>query len=106
MAPELAKARQIPVVDGPVVALAFASIMPNELEDALKAEDKRAELTLWKAHQAAALAVKASTSASFFNRTSLLWLQQVQERVPAEYLCTHQDINKLMAAAEFSAMPN
>lgn len=74
----------------------------NYLKDAVKAEGKRVEQTLQKAHQMAAWAVKASTTASFFTRTTLLWLRQMQEKIPAGDIHTHQDINKLLAAAEFS----
>lgn len=70
--------------------------MPTEPEDALRAEDKRAELTLRKAHQVAAWAVKAPMTASFFNKASLLWLWQMQKRVPAVDTCTHQNINNLV----------
>lgn len=54
-------------------------------------------------HQVAAWAIKGSTVASFFNITSLLWLKQLQDRVPMGDTRTHQDLNKLQAALEFSA---
>lgn len=72
MGQDLSKALHVPEMDAPVAALAAPSIMANAPEEALRAEDKRAERSLRKALQAAAWAVKASTAASFFNRASLL----------------------------------
>lgn len=100
--PDLTEALQT-LIDRPVVALASSTITSNDMEDALKTEDRTAELMLRKAHQADAWAVKMAIVASFFNRTALLWLRQMQAKVPAGDLRTHQDINKLIVAAEFSA---
>lgn len=61
------------------------------------------ELTFRKTHQAAARAVKAATSTSFFTTASLLWLRQLQERLPPDDIRLHQDVNKLVAAVEYSA---
>lgn len=89
-------------MDIPVVALQTSSTIPGEPEESLKPEDRRTEQTLQKTHQAAACTVCASTTASFFNRASLLWLRQMKKRIPATEVKTHQDINKLMAADQFS----
>lgn len=69
----------------------------------LKPEDKKADLTLQQGHQAAAWAVRASTAVSFFTRSSLFWLQQLQERIPATCSRAHQDLNKIVAAIQFSS---
>ncbi|XP_070806291.1 uncharacterized protein [Pituophis catenifer annectens] len=101
MAQDFMETLDPPTVDDPVVALAPSTLLSND--DALKPEDKRGEYALRNMHQAAAWAIKASTAASFFNRASLLWLRQMQARVPPSDLHLHQDINKLIAAMEFSA---
>lgn len=93
MGPDLTKALQMSVVDAPVAALAAPSAMAGTLEDAFWAEDKRAKQSLRKAHQAAAWTIKGSTATSFFNRASLLWLRQLQERIPAGDTRSRQDIN-------------
>lgn len=59
----------MPEVDEPVMALASPSATLVEAEEMLKPDDRKLELVLWKAHQAAAWGIKA---ASFFTRTSLL----------------------------------
>lgn len=82
VAADLSEALQIHTVDKPVAALTSVALLPANAIDYLKADDKKAELTLCKAHQVAAWAVKATMSASFFNRASLLWLCQMQERIP------------------------
>lgn len=103
MAPDLSQALQVPVVDGPIVTLAPPSVMTDTPEDALRPEDRRIEQSLRKAHQSAAWAVKASTAASFFNQASLMWLIQLQDKIPVVDVRAHQDLNKLSATLEFSA---
>lgn len=44
-----------------------------------------------------------ATSASFFNRASLFWLKQLQDRLPPSNTRTHQDLNKIVMALEYSA---
>ncbi|XP_070605563.1 lamina-associated polypeptide 2-like isoform X2 [Erythrolamprus reginae] len=101
--PNLRAALEIPTIDGPVVSLASPKFTSGDTDDALKEQDRGSEVTLRKVHQAAAWAVKSALAASFFNRTSLLWLEQLQSRIPDTDLCTFEDIKKLVAAAEFSA---
>ncbi|XP_026558728.1 cleavage stimulation factor subunit 2 isoform X7 [Pseudonaja textilis] len=100
---ELSQALQPPAVDAPVAALMASTVLPADPADDLKGEDKKAETTHRRTHQAAAWAIKAANAASFFNRTTLLWLHQMQARVPPDDVRTHQDLNKLIVAAEFSA---
>lgn len=90
-------------MDGPIVSLVTTSVMMDAPEEALRPEDRRAEQSLKKAHQSAAWAAKASISASFFNQASLLWLRQLQDKIPMVDVRVHQDLNKLSAALEFSA---
>lgn len=94
---------QVPSVDSPVVALASSFPVTGPAEESLKPEDKRAERSLIKGHQASAWAVQASSAASFFNRATILWLKQLQERLPASDSRSHQDLNKILVAVEFSA---
>lgn len=68
---------------------------PGDLEETLKVEDKRAEQTLQRDYQANAWAIKASRVASIFTRASLIWLHQIEDRILAGDVRTHQDINKL-----------
>lgn len=63
---------QVPPVHPPVAALGSPAIVPSNVSDGLKAEDCKAEMILCKMKEAAALALRASTAASFFNRTSLV----------------------------------
>lgn len=99
---EFANTLQVPTVDSPVVALSAPSVLTGPPEEVLPPVDKRFEQSLVKAHQSAAWSIKASTVASFFNRASLLWLQQLQEWLPATDMRSQQDLNKIVAALEFS----
>ncbi|XP_032076117.1 lamina-associated polypeptide 2-like [Thamnophis elegans] len=101
--PELETLLQFPTVDAPIAALASPALIPSEISEGLKAEDRKAESVIRKTHQAAAWALRSATAASFFNRTSLVWLRQLQERLDPEELRLHQDVTKLIAALEFSA---
>ncbi|XP_060542718.1 ligand-dependent nuclear receptor corepressor-like protein isoform X7 [Pantherophis guttatus] len=94
---------QVPMVDPPIVALTDYSHPTGAPEDSLRPEDKRAEKTLLKGHQTTAWSIQASTSASFFNWAALLWLKQLQARLPLSDARSHQDLNKIAAALEYSA---
>lgn len=102
-APNLQDMLQLPSVDTPVAQLTSSSLLTNDVADGLRTEDRKAELLLRKNHQAATWAIRAATSASFFNRVSLIWLRQLKDRLPQEDKRLHQDISKLVAAAEYSA---
>ncbi|XP_060542672.1 neuronal membrane glycoprotein M6-b isoform X1 [Pantherophis guttatus] len=103
LASEYANLLQIPTVDAPVLALASPSPVLGPPEESLPPEDRKTERSLIKGHQASAWSVQAASAASFFNRASILWLKQLQSRLPASEVRAHQDINKIMAAVEFSA---
>lgn len=102
LAPDLSAILQVPSVDPPVVALSAPSILTGPPEENLCPEDKHSKHSLIKAHQAAAWSVKASMAASFFNRASILWLRQLQEHLPISDTKAQQDVNKIMAALEYS----
>lgn len=103
VAPEFSHLLQVPSVDQPVLALSSPSPVAGPSEECLRPEEKKAERTLIKIHQAAAWSVQASSAASFFNRATILWLRQLQARLPPSDHRSHQDLNKILAAVEFSA---
>lgn len=91
-------------IDVPVAALASStSLVTGNIADNLKAEDKKAELTLRKTFQSVAWAIKAAACTFFFNRITLLWLRQLQGRISPQDVRLQQDVNKLLAATQFSA---
>lgn len=92
---------QIPSVDAPLATLVSVAILPSDTAEGFKAEDRKAELSARKSHQAAAWAIRSATAASFFTRTSLIWLCQMQTRVAPEDTRLQQGISKLMAAAKY-----
>ncbi|XP_026548661.1 lamina-associated polypeptide 2, isoforms alpha/zeta-like [Notechis scutatus] len=102
MAPDFSHALEPPTIDGPVAALVSSTIVAC-CEDALSPEERKVEQTLCNVHKTAAMAIKTSTAASFFNRASLMWLRQMQARIPSGDLRFHQDIDNVIAATEFSA---
>lgn len=102
-APELEDLLALPAIDGPVASLSTSSAISTDPLDGLKSEECKTELSFRKAHQAAAWAIKTATATSFFNRAALIWLRQLQECLPPEETRWHQDINKIVAATEYSA---
>lgn len=102
MAPELAKLLQIPAVDPPIMALSAPSNLTGPPEGSLRPKDRQLEHSLVKSHLASAWSVKAAVASSFFNRASILWLRQLQERLPLSDVRSQQDINKILAALEYS----
>ncbi|XP_039180626.1 DBIRD complex subunit ZNF326 isoform X2 [Crotalus tigris] len=101
VASALSELLAVPMVDEPLASLVSSFTVSGDTAEALKSEDKKAELNFRRTHQALAWAVKAAASTSFFARTSLLWLHQLQARVPPEEVRMHQDLNKLVAASEY-----
>lgn len=65
-APKLDSLLQLPSVDEPVASLTSSSVLASHVGEGLKMEDKRAEMSFRKTHQAAARAICAATSAFFF----------------------------------------
>ncbi|XP_013928261.1 PREDICTED: serine/threonine-protein kinase 31, partial [Thamnophis sirtalis] len=98
--PSLGDLLKLPVIDVPV--LTSTSVLPPELLEGLKVEDKRAETACHKTHQTVAWAIRASTLASFFSRASIAWLHQLLTLLPPGDAMLHQDVNKIMAAAKYT----
>lgn len=92
----------VPSVDMPVASLTSSVVISDDILEGLRMEDRKAEMSLRKTHQTTAWAIRAASSTSFFNRVSLIWLRQLQERLPPDEACLHQDINKLVAITEYS----
>lgn len=86
-----------------MVALSSPYNLMGPPEDSLCPEDKHLEHSLVKAHQVTAWSVKSAMAASFFNQASILWLHQLQDRLPISDTQSQQDINKVMVALKFSA---
>ncbi|XP_070591658.1 uncharacterized protein [Erythrolamprus reginae] len=100
---EVEKLLEFPPIDQPVVTLVSSALVPSETGESLKPEDRKAETLLRKTHQMAGWGFRAAAAASFFNRASIMWLQELQSRLGPEEARLRQDISKLQAAAEFSA---
>lgn len=103
MAPDISALLQVPTVDAPVASLSAPSHLTGPPEESLRPEERCLDLSLVKSHQATAWSVKSSTVASFFNRAFILWLRRLQDRLPVSDSRSHQDINKILAALEYSA---
>lgn len=102
-APELDSLLELPAVDPPVANLSSSSMLSTDALDGLKSEDRKTELAFRKIHQTVAWAIRSASATSFFNRAALIWLRQLQGRLPPEETRLQQDVNKIIAATEYSA---
>lgn len=66
-APKLQDLLTLSSVDALIAALTSSSVFSNYIVDGLRSEDRKPEFVCRKSHQAAAWAIHAATSASFFN---------------------------------------
>ncbi|XP_032068578.1 uncharacterized protein LOC116505453 [Thamnophis elegans] len=101
--PTLENILVLPSVDPPIAALTSNLVLLAHLLEGVKEEDKKAEKAFHKTHQAAAWAIKASSSGSFFNRASVIWLCELQAKLPAGDTRLRQDITKIIGASHYSA---
>ncbi|XP_039194838.1 uncharacterized protein LOC120306185 [Crotalus tigris] len=69
----------------------------------LKAEDKKFEFSFRRAHQSSAWAIRVATSSSFFARSAIMWLQELQALIPPDQVRAHQTIGKVVAASKYIA---
>lgn len=95
VAPDLASLLQIPTVDAPVTTLLPNAAVPGVPDEGLCPEEQRSDLVLQRAHQGAAWAIQSASTASFFNRMTLLWLDYQREQ---------RNINWLELRAVFLAL--
>lgn len=77
IAPELAALLQVPSVDAPIAALLSNTSISGEPDEGLCPEEQWMDKSLQWANQGAAWAIQSATAVSFFNRATLLWLQQL-----------------------------
>ncbi|KAK9392568.1 hypothetical protein NXF25_017412 [Crotalus adamanteus] len=103
VAPSLASLLEIPEIDEPLNSLFPKSNIPGDINEALRAEDKKIESALRRAHQASAWATRAATSMAFFARASVLWLRELQDMIPPDQLRVHQNLGKLVATSQYLA---
>lgn len=101
--PSLNEVLEVPAVDEALAPILSDTKIPGDMSEALKAEDKKSEISLRRTHQASAWAIRASTSNSFFARIALIWLKELQDRISPEEMRVHQDVTKIRAALEYMA---
>lgn len=94
---------QIPMVDARVAALLPHTAIPGEPDEGLCPEECCSDQILQRARLGVAWVIKSATTAFFFNRVTLFWLSQLQNKLPPEDSRLQQDLNKINAAVQFSA---
>lgn len=74
VAMDLVALLQVLSVDAPIAALLPNASVPGDPDEVLRPDEHRSKQVLQWAHQGAAGAIRSATTASFFNRSTLLWL--------------------------------
>lgn len=72
MAPDLASLLQVPTIDPHIVPLLPNVSVPGEPDEGLHPEERQVDQVLQRAHLAASWSLRSATTASFFNRSTLL----------------------------------
>lgn len=87
----------------PITVLLSNSSVPGDPTEGLHPEECHSEQVLQWAHQGAAWTILSATTASFLNRSTIIWLRQLQDKLSPEDSHFKQDINKIIAAVQFLA---
>ncbi|XP_061465045.1 uncharacterized protein LOC133376608 [Rhineura floridana] len=104
LAPDFATKLDVPGIDEPIARLVSRSILPREGESHLKdTTERRIDFALRKNHEATALAMRASASASIFSRASMMWLDDLLEDDNPDPVAFKRALLKLRKTAAFVA---
>ncbi|XP_061443669.1 uncharacterized protein LOC133365571 [Rhineura floridana] len=104
LAPDFATKLDVPGIDEPIARLVSRSILPRKGESHLKdTTERRIDFALRKNHEATALAMRASASASIFSRASMMWLDDLLEDDNPDPVAFKRALLKLRKTAAFVA---
>ncbi|XP_061442298.1 uncharacterized protein LOC133365051 [Rhineura floridana] len=104
LAPDFATKLDVPGIDEPIARLVSRSLLPREGESHLKdTTERRIDFALRKNHEATALAMRASASASIFSRASMMWLDDLLEDANPDPVALRRALLKLRKTAAFVA---
>ncbi|XP_061471530.1 E3 ubiquitin-protein ligase SMURF2 isoform X1 [Rhineura floridana] len=104
LAPDFATKLDVPGIDEPIARLVSRSILPREGESHLKdTTERRIDFALCKNHEATALSMRASASASIFSRASMMWLDDLLEDDNPDPVAFKRALLKLRKTAAFVA---
>ncbi|XP_061480327.1 uncharacterized protein LOC133383498 isoform X3 [Rhineura floridana] len=104
LAPDFATKLDVPGIDEPIARLVSRSILPREGESHLKdTTERRIDFALRKNHEATALSMRASASASIFSRASMMWLDDLLEDDNPDPVAFKRALLKLRKTAAFVA---
>ncbi|KAL8181859.1 UNVERIFIED_CONTAM: hypothetical protein K2H54_032569 [Gekko kuhli] len=95
---------KVPLIDAPVVALHFGTVMPKDGENALKdAMDRKNEATLKKVHEAMSLAIRSAAALSNFTRATTISADDLLQNPEVSPLDLMRTLLKMKRVAEFAA---
>ncbi|XP_061439875.1 transmembrane anterior posterior transformation protein 1 homolog isoform X3 [Rhineura floridana] len=104
LAPDFATKLDVPSIDEPIARLVSRSLLPREGESHLKdTAERRIDFALRKNHEATALSMRASSSASIFSRASMMWLDDLLEDTNPDPVALRRALLKLRKTAAFVA---
>uniref|UniRef100_A0ACB8FVY1 Uncharacterized protein n=1 Tax=Sphaerodactylus townsendi TaxID=933632 RepID=A0ACB8FVY1_9SAUR len=95
---------QVPIIDGPVAALQSSGLVSKDGRGQIKDfQDRRSEQFCKRTHEAAAMAIRASATASIVSRASIVWARKVLELLPPTETKAIEGVNRMLKAASFAA---
>uniref|UniRef100_A0ACB8GD79 Uncharacterized protein n=1 Tax=Sphaerodactylus townsendi TaxID=933632 RepID=A0ACB8GD79_9SAUR len=90
--------------DGLVAALQSSGLVSKDGRGQIKeTQDRRAEQFCKRIHEAAAMAIRASATASIVSKASIVWARKVLEILPPTETKAIGGVNRMLKAASFAA---
>uniref|UniRef100_A0ACB8EKJ0 Uncharacterized protein n=1 Tax=Sphaerodactylus townsendi TaxID=933632 RepID=A0ACB8EKJ0_9SAUR len=95
---------QVPIIDGPVAALQSSGLVSKDGRGQIKdMQDRRSDQFCKRTHEATAMAIRASATASIVSRASIVWARKVLELIPPTETKAIEGVNRMLKAASFAA---
>uniref|UniRef100_A0ACB8ENC3 Uncharacterized protein n=1 Tax=Sphaerodactylus townsendi TaxID=933632 RepID=A0ACB8ENC3_9SAUR len=95
---------QVPIIAGPVAALQSSGLVSKGGRGQIKdMQDRRSDQFCKRTHEAMAMTIRASATASIVSRASIVWARKVLELIPPTETKAIEGVNRMLKAASFAA---
>uniref|UniRef100_A0ACB8G340 Uncharacterized protein n=1 Tax=Sphaerodactylus townsendi TaxID=933632 RepID=A0ACB8G340_9SAUR len=94
---------QVPIIDGPVAALQSTGAVSKDGRGQIKdLQDRRADQLCRRSHEAMAMVIRASATASIVCRASIAWAKKVLELLPETETRSIEGVNRMLRDKPFN----
>lgn len=95
---------QVPDVDAPIVPLQSPGLLSEDSQGSVHDNlDKRIDTVLRRAHEATAMAIKASSIASVVSRAAIVWARKMLQLLPETDKRLLEGASRLLKAAAITS---